>query len=72
MGCQTLGFESDDERGSGMAGRENLQMVSLRKMDGSDGGGALTEEVKLFKFNHGPSLHKTFSSKKLVNGILID
>ena len=55
-----------------MAGRESVQMVSLRKVDGSDGGGGLTEEVKLFKFNHGPSRHEYFTSKILVNLILID
>ena len=47
-------------------------MVSLRKVDGSDGGVALTEEVQLFKFNHGPPRHESFTSKILVNCILRD
>ena len=55
-----------------MEGRESVQMVSLRKVDGSDGGVALTEEVQLFKFNHGPSRHETLTSEISVNFILTD
>ena len=72
MGCQMLGLVSGDERGSGMAGQESVQMVSLRKVDGSDEGGGLTEEVKLFKFNHGTSRHETFTGKILMNRMLRD